>query len=113
MAKDYCAFHGRRTRTRSISFSGAVHPSALVALFVFFLSGLGYVYALNRGAVQGYRVRELEKEITELKKENKRLEISLAERQSLTRIEASAREHEMEPVTDIRVLEGRGQFALR
>lgn len=113
MAKGTCVLPKGYARKKRISFAGAVHPVALVALFGFFLSGITYVYALNRSAMQGYAVRELEDEISELRKERKRLEIEAAERRSLTRIEESAEERGMLQAEASKVIEGRHSFALR
>jgi len=107
---------GRRDLIREKSgffLSGAVHPAVLVCLFFLFLSGIGYVYALNRTAVGGYAVRELEQEISELRKERKRLEIVAAERRSLARIEESAKGREMSVTGPLKVVEGRHALALR
>jgi len=114
MAGTYCVY---RKRNAGIivpwSFSGGVHPLVLGGLFILFLSGIGYVYALNLAAVGGYAVRNLEQEIAELQKERKRLEIGVAERRSLTRIEERAKERRMEEVVSLRALEGRHSLALR
>lgn len=113
MAKGYSVLPKGYARGKTFSFSGAVHPVALLALFGLFLSGIGYVYALNRAATQGYVVRDLEEEISELRKERKRLEIDAAERRSLARIESAAAERGMEQAENVRVLEGRHSLALR
>jgi cell division protein FtsL len=116
MAEAYCVYQGQRAckkKNNTVSISGAIHPVALIGLFALFLAGVGYVYALNRTAVGGYAVRDLETEITELRKERKRLEIEAAERRSLARIEETAKEREMRAVESPRVLEGRHSFALR
>jgi len=113
MTRDYCLSRRQGVCRKAISFSGAVHPTALFALFIFFLSGIAYLYALNRGAVQGYETRTLEKEIVELRKENAKLKISEAEALSLTRIEERALERGMDQVESVRMIEGRSSFALR
>ncbi|NTW14424.1 MAG: hypothetical protein HGA31_05355 [Candidatus Moranbacteria bacterium] len=113
MAKDHCIYHRQHARKKVLSFSGAIHPAALVALFVFFLSGIGYVYAMNRGAIQGYRERELDTEISELRKEGKKLQLSLAEQQSLSRVEATAKDRQMEQAVNVKVIGERSSLALR
>ncbi len=104
---------GIRTKRTALSISGSIHPVALVGLFALFLSGVGYVYALNRSAVGGYAVRDLETEISDLQKEGKRLEIEAAERRSLTRIEEAAKGREMLATESPRLLEGRHSLAFR
>lgn len=114
MAKAYCVYKNQdRHSARICSFAGAVHPVVLVGLFALFLSGVGYVYALNRTAVGGYAVRDLETEIVELRKEQKRLEIEAAERRSLARIETEVKEREMRAVDAPRVLSGHHSYALK
>ncbi len=113
MTRDYRLFGRQNVCRKSISFSGAVSPAVLFALFVFFLSGVTYLHALNRGAVQGYETRSLEKEIAELKKENGRLKISEAEALSLSRIEESVKGRGMSQVESVRMIEGRGSLAFR
>lgn len=111
MAMDHSIYHRQYSRKKTLSFSGAIHPAALMALFVFFLSGIGYVYAMNRGAIQGYRERELENELNELHKEGKKLQLSLAEQQSLSRVEATARDRQMEQAINVKVIEERSPLA--
>ncbi|MEI6650254.1 MAG: hypothetical protein WCL23_02335 [Candidatus Moraniibacteriota bacterium] len=112
MKKDYCVIARTGMKRKTLSFSGAVHPAALVAMFALFLSGIGYVYALNCGAIQGYKERELETNIAELRKESKKLQLTLAEQQSLSRIEASAKESRMEQAENVKVIEGRSALAV-
>lgn len=111
MTRDYRIFRRRRDRAQGISFAGSVHPAVLFALFALFLAGAGYLYALNRGAVQGYETRSLEREIAELKKENGKLKLSEAEALSLSRIEAEALSREMSQAGTIRTIEERGSLA--
>lgn len=112
MTRDYRLFRKRRMGAETVSFSGAVHPAVLAAVFLFFISGVAYLYAMNRGAVQGYETRTLEREISELKKENAKLKLSEAEVLSLSRIEESSRNREMVPVESIRTIENRGSIAI-
>lgn len=93
--------------------SGAANPFLLVLSFGVFLSGILYVYALNRAAVQGYETRTLEKEIAALKKENTRLKLSEAEALSLSAIEAAVKAREMMPAEGVRVVADRGVLAAR
>lgn len=113
MTRDYRIFRRQRDRSHGIFFAGSVHPAVLFALFALFLSGVGYLYALNRGAVQGYETRSLEREISELKKENRRLKLSEAEALSLAKIEAEAIEREMSQAGTVRTIEKRGSLAAR
>lgn len=113
MTRDYCLSRRQDVCRKSISFSGAIHPAVLFALFAFFLSGIAYLHALNRGAVQGYETRTLEREIAELKKENGKLKLSEADVLSLSRIEEAAKGRGMSQSESVRMIEGRGSLALR
>ncbi|HWQ60151.1 MAG TPA: hypothetical protein VN420_03315 [Candidatus Fimivivens sp.] len=113
MKRDYHIREGREVRRGGTSFSGAVHPAALVGLFMFFLSSVAYVYALNRGAVQGYEVKKIESDIAQLQEENRKLRISEAQALSLSRIEDSAKGKAMDDVSNLKTLGSRGAVALR
>jgi|GEM_PF-809697 hypothetical protein len=113
MKRDYHIVEPRVGRGRPSAFSGAVHPAALVALFVFFLSSIAYVYALNRGATQGYAERKIEADITQLKEENRKLKISEAQVLSLSRIEDSVKGQSMDAASNLKTVGGRGEVALR
>lgn len=58
-------------------------------LFLVLLSG-AYVFSVNSNAVQGYRMRHLEKEISEMQEENARLRIVEADTKSFRRIEEAS-----------------------
>ena len=113
MTKDYCLSRRQSVCRKSISFSGAIHPAVLFGLFAFFLSGVTYLHALNRSAVQGYATRSLEKEVSVLKEENGRLKLHEAEALSLSRIEESVKGRGMNPIESLKMVEGRGSFAIR
>lgn len=59
----------------------------LVALICFV--GVGYLYYINQTATGGFDIKGLEKRIENVQKENKRLEIEVANLQSLSNIEAA------------------------
>lgn len=108
--------HSRQTSDVSFSrqkkrfnweLSGSVHIVMLGVLLVIFVIGGGYLYSVNRSAVQGYHLRTLEKEIDALKQENAELKISEADFRSLYRIEASGEELHMEKIDTVTYLEER------
>lgn len=113
MSIDYGVMRQKGSRSGTRAFAGSVHPVALVGLFMFFLSSIAYVYALNLGAVQGYQARQVESDIATLKEENRKLKISEAQALSLSRIEESVKGREMDRATEIRTIGGRGAVALR
>lgn len=69
--------------------SGKAHIFTISILLVIFSACGGYLYSINRSAVQGYNMRALEKEIDKLKTENAELKITEADLKSLYRIEVS------------------------
>lgn len=92
--------------------SGSVHILILSILMVMFVIGGGYLYSVNRSAVQGYSLRTLEKEISTLKQENAELKITEVDLRSLYRIETEEGLR-MQKVESAVYLEERGPVALR
>jgi|GEM_PF-4518404 len=88
---------------------------AVVALLGLSLLAAGlYVYSVNRSAVQGYAIRNLEKGLKELKKENAELRRREAEAKSLSRVEAGSSDLRMEKADITVVLNARSNaVALR
>lgn len=103
----------RQKKGFHLGLVGSVHMSFLWVLMVAFVIGGGYLYSVNRSAVQGYHLRILENEIGKLKQENAELKISEADLRSLYRIEASGEELHMQKLDTIKYLEERGPVALR
>lgn len=97
----------------SSRLSGSVHMLVLGILMAVFVASGGYLYSVNRSAVQGYHLRTLEKEIGKLKQENAELRIAEADLRSLYRIKASGEELRMEQPAVVKYLEERGPIALR
>lgn len=88
--------------------SGAVHIFAVGIMLVIFAACGGYLYSVNRSAVQGYRMRVLEREIDKLKTENAEFKIVEADLRSLYRIEASEEALAMQKPENVIYLEERG-----
>jgi len=82
----------RRTY-RKTNPKGKMIVKASLALFVY---ALILVYLCIKGAVLGYQIVELEKEIQQLETDNRRLEYNIAQKCSLDYIEAAALELGME-----------------
>jgi hypothetical protein len=86
------------SRTSQKVAKGSFQPMGfIVILFLFFASG-GYLYSVNQNAVQGFHMRQLEKEIRILKEANAQLQIDEADKRSLARIEESAEARKMKKV---------------
>ena len=75
--------------------------------------GAFYLYTTNRLAVQGFAIRNVEKEIATLKQDNNQLRIQEAELKSLYRIEETGRRLKMFEPTDVSYLENTHPIALR
>lgn len=94
--------------------SGSAHVLMIAVMTALFISGGGYLYAVNQNAVQGYHMRTLEKEIDTLTQKNAELRITEADLRSLHRIEdASSQELQMQKPDNIKYIEEHGSVALR
>ncbi len=68
---------------------GSVHMIILSVLMIVFVTAGGYIYSVNRNAIQGYHLRSLEKEMSMLKQQNAELRITEMDLRSLNLIETS------------------------
>lgn len=94
--------------------SGSAHMLLVAVMTALFVSGGGYLFAVNQNAVQGYHMRSLEKEINVLTQKNAELRITEADLRSLHRIEeASSQELHMEKPESIKYVEEHSSVALR
>lgn len=94
--------------------AGSAHVLLITMMTVLFVSGGGYLYAVNQSAVQGYHMRTLEKEIDVLSQKNAELRITEADLRSLHRIEdASSQELQMQKPDNIKYIEEHSSVALR
>lgn len=107
------AANSQRREALKAELSGSVHLFVLGILTLMFAIGGGYLYSVNRSAVQGYHMRTIENEINKLKEENVELKITEADLRSLYRIEASGEELQMQKLENVKYLEKRGPVALR
>lgn len=89
------------------TLSGSIHMMLLGILLVLFVAGGGYLYSVNRSAVQGYHMRTLEKEIDTLKQQNAELKIAEADLRSLYRIETAQDDLHMQKIDTAVYLEER------
>ncbi|MEK9151174.1 MAG: hypothetical protein AAB547_00915 [Patescibacteria group bacterium] len=100
-------------RSNAGRLAGSVHVFVLIVFLIAFVAGGGYLYSVNRSAVQGYHMRTLEKEIDKLKQNNAELRIAEADLRSLYRIETAEEELGMQKLDTIIYLEEHGPIALR
>ena len=100
--RTYCCKTNDTKKDTRKSFSngltGSIHITILGILMIAFITGGGYLYTVNRSAVQGYHMRTLEKEINILKQDNENLRISEADLRSLYRIETVKEDLHMQKV---------------
>ena len=94
-----------------INTSGFISPVVIVVVFAVF-AALSYVYSINQSAVKGFRIKTIEKEISQLRKENESLKIREAELRSLHRIEQFSRDLNMAEADEVVFLDGSNQLAL-
>ena len=88
---------------------GASFAMAGVVLFL----GAFYLYATNRVAVQGFGIREAEKQVAQLSQDNNQLRIREAELKSLYRIEETGKRLNMFEPLKVTYIEENGPLALR
>lgn len=84
-----------------------------VMMVVFVAIGSFYLYSMNGSAMQGYKIKEIEKEIESLRGESEKLQIREAELNSLYRLEEEGRGLDMQEVDDIIYLNGDKSVAIR
>lgn len=92
---------------------GSFDPKGFVVILFLFFVGGGYLYSVNQNAVQGFHMRNLEREINALKEENAQLQIEEADKRSLARIEEAVKEKQMQKVSEVKVISEDGPIALR
>lgn len=77
------------------------------------ISGILYIYAINSSAVKGYQIKQIEKEISELQKENEKLKIREAELKSLYHVEEASKQLNMGEMRNISYVEEASPVALK
>lgn len=105
--KQYCSWQPKIKRKQIIQApvkekhnAGFISPVFVVVIFGF-LAGLFYLYSINQSAVRGFQVKQVEKEIAEIKKGNERLRIKEAELKSLYHIEQSTKDLNMSALGNV------------
>ncbi|GEM_PF-3393150 len=69
---------------------------ALVVAF-----GAGYLMQINAASTKGYEIRALEREIAELKEESERIELKVAQEQSVRQVEEKVKSMGMVPTPSV------------
>ena len=101
-----------KTNSRRNRNLGSINLSFVIVFFLA-LSGMIYLYSINGSAVKGYKIRQAETEISELKKENEKLMIKEAELKSLYHIEEASKELNMDELNDISYIDEISPVAFR
>jgi hypothetical protein len=91
-------FSQRKKEKEKLNFGYQSTYVALVSIIAFLL--IYYVWILNANATQGYTIRQLEKTQNELKVELERLDVKIAELDSLDTITSDEIFDNMVPVED-------------
>jgi hypothetical protein len=96
-------FHNRKparpVRKEGSRFGG----KALLAVFAALVAGFGagYLAQVNAASTKGYEIRALEREIAELKEEGERIELKVAQEQSVQAVETKVKGMGMVPTEQV------------
>lgn len=86
----FCKTNTKRFKKKNKGFFAKFRFSlkslvVIVALLIL-TSGFIYILEVNSAATKGYKIKDLEKKIEDIKKENKEMQLSIIELQSIQRI---------------------------
>lgn len=79
-------------------------PLQIILLGVIVFASLSYLFYINQTATGGFDMKGMEGRITELQKENKKLELRVAELQSLSAIETASADMHMVAASNVEYL---------
>ena len=102
----------RKTNTEKINVKGFINSTVLIVALLF-VSAAVYLYSINSSASKGYQMRQVEKDINSLKKENENLKIKEAELKSLYHIEESSKNLNMGDLKNVSYIEETGPVAMK
>jgi len=91
---------------KKVTLKGSFQPVGFAVMVFLFVAGTGYLYSVNQNAVQGFHMRNLEREISRLKDENAQLQITEADMRSLYRLQSAVENTSMRKIEEITVLKG-------
>lgn len=114
IGRNYCHWktkNNRDTNIKNVLKPGFVSPWFVVVAFLF-LAGI-YLYFINSSATKGYQIRQIEGELTNLKKESEQLRIREAELKSLYHIEESSKQLNMAETVQMSFIEEKSPVAMR
>ncbi len=90
---------------------GFAIPKLVIFMFLI-LAGI-YIYCINNNASKGIKMKQLEKEISELKNENEALRLKEAELKSLYHIEETSKKLNMAEILQVSYLEEKSPLAMK
>lgn len=106
-----------RNHKKTKTSLGGTRISLVSLCFVFIaiiiLSGIGYLYQVNFLATQGFEMKEIEKKIQDVEKENKQLQIREIELRSMSNIEKATEELNLVNSSNVTYIEVAGSVAMK
>lgn len=116
--RNYCRWSAQKQKPKkdlmnmSAAAEGALRPlkagfvNPVVSLCIFGIcSGLFYLYSINQSAIKGVEIRDIEKQISEMRRQEEVLTIREAELKSLYHIESAAANLNMAAVDQVRYID--------
>lgn len=109
-----CSWHPkikRKIQKQKINAAGFINP-VFVVIVCGTLTGLLYLYSINQTAMKGLQIRNIEKEISQIKNENENLKIKEAALKSLYQLEEASKNLNMSNLKDAQYIEETPSVAL-
>jgi len=109
-----CSWRPKKIKTnikQGTRVAGFFNPVVGTVVFAVF-SGLFYLYSINQSAIKGFQIRQIEKEMYQMKDENEALKIKEAQLKSLYNIEQNSQDLNMVEVAQVKYLDDSNSFAL-
>lgn len=88
----------KNIRLKRVMYSVSFRASILVSVFIF---SFFYIWQTNAVSTKGYEISELEDQIQDLKRENRELEVRIAENTSMRAIEDRLKGTDLVPTEQI------------
>jgi hypothetical protein len=110
----YCHWRAKtnsNTNKKEILSRGFINPWFVVVIFILFASL--YLYFINSSATKGYQVRQIEKEISDLKNEGEQLKIQEAQLKSLYHIEETSKNLNLAETQQVSYINEKSPVAMR
>ena len=102
----------RKTNIENKNIKGFINSTVLIITLLIVSAGI-YLYSINGSAAKGYQMKQVEKEINTLNKENENLKIKEAELKSLYHIEESSKNMNMGDIKNVSYIQETGPVAMK